>query len=167
MKNSLLMGAAILAVLSALAHFNAKPLLAQIRAALVKNIDEPGRSPYQSVSHGTPGTPTFCVTEFAPIPPNKRLVVEHLSAYAVLTGGTSASAVIEGKFSAPNLVNGPEVFFTATSVPDQRWAANQQMTVYVEPGGVPRVELSIPLFTFGPRCTAHGTLSGHLIDLTQ
>jgi hypothetical protein len=164
MKNRLLMGAAALAVLSALAHFNAKPLLAKVHALLVENIDEPGRSPYQSVGRplGMINTNT-CAVDFAPVPPNKRLVVEHLSGFTAVTGTTNT---LLGSFSAPNLRGGPEIYFSAVSVGPQQWATSQQMTVYLEPGSVPRVAFSITVN--GPTsCVAVGNLSGHLIDLTQ
>jgi hypothetical protein len=43
MKNKLLTLAGGLALLALLGHFYAKPLLAQVRAALVQNVDEPAR----------------------------------------------------------------------------------------------------------------------------
>jgi hypothetical protein len=162
MKNTLLMGAAVLAALGALTHFGGKPLLAQVRAALVRNIDEPGRSPYQSVALNGAFTPGTCSVDFAPVPLNKRLVVEHLSAYVLVGGATS---VVLGKLLlASNLAIGPIAFFDATSVGTAQWAASKQMTVYVEPGGVPRLSFTI---TSNINCTASGSLTGHLIDLTQ
>jgi hypothetical protein len=104
----------------------------------------------------------LCVAEFAPVPPNKRLVVENLSAYVVVSGATS---VFFGTFGVPNLPDGPKVAVSAASGGGPHWVANQQMTVYVEPGGVPRVAFSIT--SNGPTCSAVGTLSGHLIDLTR
>jgi hypothetical protein len=161
MKNTLLISAAVLAALSTLGHFAARPLLAEIRAALVRNIDEPGRSPYQSAVLNGAFTPDTCFVEFAPVPPNKRLVVEHVSAYVAVGGATT---LLLGKFLVPNLANGPKVFFSAASVGFQQWATSQSMTLYVEPGGVPRVAFTI---TSNIPCTASGNLSGHLIDLTQ
>jgi hypothetical protein len=46
MKNKLITLAATAALLAVLGHFYAKPLMAQVRAALTQNIDEPGRNPY-------------------------------------------------------------------------------------------------------------------------
>lgn len=160
MKNTLLMAGAVLAAMAALAHFGAKPLLAEIRAALVRNIDEPGRSPYQSAALNGAFTEGTCLVEFAPVPPNKRLVVEHLSGYVAVGGATT---LVLGRFRT-NLANGPFVLFGAASVGASQWAASQAMTVYVEPGGVPRLEFTV---TSNIRCTASGNLSGHLIDLTQ
>lgn len=141
---------------------NSAPINAAAAVAVpVRNIDEPGRSPYQSVTSGG-ATPNFCVADFAPVPANKRLVVEHLSAYAAVSGATTQ---LVGSFLVPGQLNGPRVFFSAASVGDQQWVANQQMTVYVEPGGVPRVAFTIT--SNGPTCHAIGTLTGHLIDLTQ
>lgn len=157
-----LTGAAALALLSLSVHFAAKPLFAQVRALLVRNSDEPGRSPYQSVNRGGPNTANFCVAEFAPVPANKRLVVQHLSGYAALSGPTS---IVLGRFLVPNLVNGPDVFLSSIFVGEQQWVANQQMTAFVEPGGVPRVAFTIT--SGATTCHAIGTLTGYLVDLSQ
>jgi hypothetical protein len=161
MRNKLVMGAAALALLGVLGHFGAKPLMAQIRAALVRNIDEPGRSPYLSASPIVGLTPFTCIAEFAPVPPNKRLVVQYISGYTALTGpSTKVFAILE----APNLlVNVPRAYLSATLVGGSQYVANQEMVLYVEPGGVPRLRFEVSNVS----CTAAGTLSGHLIDLNQ
>jgi hypothetical protein len=161
MRNKLVIGAAALALLGVLGHFSAKPLLAQIRAALVRNIDEPGRSPYLSASPNVGYTPNQCIAEFAPVPPNKRLVVQHISGYAALTGpSTLVVAILE----APNvLVNVPRAYLSATFVGGSQYVANQEMVLYLEPGGVPRLRFQVSNVS----CTAVGTLSGYLIDLNQ
>jgi len=85
-KNYVWMAAGV-AALTALGAFTAKPLLAQIKAAFVENIDEPGRIPYQSVIFFAQGgggctgsscascSGNFCTLNFTPVPNNKRLVV--------------------------------------------------------------------------------------------
>src|SRR5215475_13967952 len=83
MNNKLLIGATALVLLGTLGHFGARPLLAQIRAALVKNIDEQGRTPYQSSqSCNTPGN-TVCSADLTPVPAGKRLVIQHVSGLVV------------------------------------------------------------------------------------
>jgi hypothetical protein len=79
--------AAGLAALALACAFTARPLLAQIKAAFVQNVDEPGRIPYQSVVFFAQGgggcsgpscascAGDFCTLNFAPVPNNKRLVV--------------------------------------------------------------------------------------------
>ena len=50
MKNKLLTLTGALALLTTFGHFFGKPLLVQVRAALVQNMDEPGRHPYQEAA---------------------------------------------------------------------------------------------------------------------
>ncbi len=73
--------------LAAVGTFTAKPLMAQIKAALVESVDEPGRIPYESTvlfSKGGGGcagpncfscSNGFCIVTFGTVPSNKRLVV--------------------------------------------------------------------------------------------
>ena len=70
MKNRLLASAGCLAVLLVVGKIYEKPLLAQVRAALVQSIDEPGRNPF--VLSSTNGQFT--------VPVGKRYVVEQYSA---------------------------------------------------------------------------------------
>jgi len=71
-----------LAALTAVGSYTAKPLLAQIKAALVENIDEPGRNPYSSTVAVNPGkcgvSSTGCVLFFVAVPAGKRLVVTNI-----------------------------------------------------------------------------------------
>jgi hypothetical protein len=53
MKNRFMQIAGVLALMAVLGKFYAVPLIAQVRAAVVKNIDEKGRIPYQETSLGT------------------------------------------------------------------------------------------------------------------
>ncbi len=75
--------AAGLTSLALIAGFTAKPLLAQIKAALVENIDEAGRSPYQSTlvfSRNTGGCATStCTLIFKGVPLGKRLVATNIT----------------------------------------------------------------------------------------
>ena len=82
MKNKLLNFAGALAALAILGHFYAKPLLAQVRAALVKNVDEHGRVPYQQ-STGCSPSPSNCEALFPAVPSNRRLVIEYVSALVI------------------------------------------------------------------------------------
>jgi hypothetical protein len=75
MKNKLLTLAGALALLAAFGHFYAKPLLAQVRAALVQGVDEPGRHPYQV--HMTLSSSSL-VIEFPAVPSGHRLVLQQV-----------------------------------------------------------------------------------------
>ncbi len=82
MKHRLLTFAGALALLAVLGKYYATPLLGQVRAALVKNIDEKGRIAYQaggSCAAAHPGS-VGCTVTFPPVPLGKRLVIEYVSA---------------------------------------------------------------------------------------
>lgn len=166
MKKRLLLGAAALALLSALGHFGAKPLLAQIRAAWVKNIDEPGRSPYQSSSLGT-SKYTTCDVAFSPVPAGKRLVVESLSVLADIPVATNVGL---GQFITANDSDGILRFvaslsyFNFSSAGSTVWISNPKVTAYIESGLRPVATLAVD---GGKSCYLQGVLSGYLIDLNQ
>jgi hypothetical protein len=76
---------AALAVTGILISIVGGKAIAQIRAALVKNVDEPGRAPYQQMiefNSGAPACPLsqFCLLTFSPVPAGKRLIVERATA---------------------------------------------------------------------------------------
>src|SRR5258706_15121720 len=89
MKNRILTLAGILALVAVLGKFYAVPAIAQaVRAAVVKNIDEPGRSPFQQEAFFSGSCPniTACSVNYAPVPANKRLVITNVSGRFLTTG---------------------------------------------------------------------------------
>ena len=79
MKNRLLTFAGALALLAVMGKFYAQPLMAQVRAALVKNIDEPGRNPYTAFLPCYSSSTNSCTAFFPAVPANMELVVQHIS----------------------------------------------------------------------------------------
>jgi hypothetical protein len=76
MKNRLLTFAGFLALLAVLGKFYAPPLMAQVRAALVQDVDQPARAPFQvTVPININNFNSTPVT----IPAGKRLVVDYIS----------------------------------------------------------------------------------------
>ena len=71
MKNKLLTMAAMLVVLTGFGHYFAKPLLAQVRAALVRDVDNPALQPVMFAIGSNPQT--------FHVPVGKRLVIEYVS----------------------------------------------------------------------------------------
>lgn len=168
MRNRLLLGAAALALLGALGHFGAKPLLAQIRAALVKNIDEPGRTPYQSSrSCSTPGN-KVCSADMIAVPAGKRLVIQHLSAL-VNCQSIDNNCELQNNFvflttKGNNIFDGADsAYVPMQTSPNASTAVNQDVRLYVEPGGVPEYQM---VFNSGP-VFASMTITGYLVDLNQ
>ena len=150
-----------------------------IRAVLVKNIDEPGRSPYQgyvgfssiSTNNDYFCTPNglSCSLYFPPVPAGKRLVVESLTG----TVNTPAPG-----FPLELIVFSEPTFQRIGIIPFRLLAGvtgNQQYTYgidsnargYVDGGG--RVTLTINIFGTASAPVVQGQFSvvGYLVDLTQ
>jgi hypothetical protein len=74
-----------LAALTLIGSYTAKPLWAQIKSALVQNIDEPGRNPYSSTVFLSKAFPAdncvaaVCDALFNTVPVGKRLVATNVS----------------------------------------------------------------------------------------
>jgi len=77
MKNKLLTLAAGLTLLAVVGKFYAQPVMAQVRAALVQDVDQPARAPFQVTVTVNP-VANFNYTQVA-IPAGKRLVIDYVS----------------------------------------------------------------------------------------
>ncbi len=75
-------------------------LCAQARPALVKNADEPGRSPYQAVQTTFNNCGVYGFAYFPPVPAGKRLVVTYMSGQFQLT---VTSKVYARLFAVPSI----------------------------------------------------------------
>jgi len=128
MKNKLLTLAGTLATLAVLGHFYAKPLLAQVRAALVQDRDQPARQPFAAtfplrfgvfddvffLDKQTTGTLSNVV------PAGKRLVITHV--WGTVFGSGDARGDLMGFVSVGGsgaLAYGT-ITFPARVYPDQR-----------------------------------------------
>jgi hypothetical protein len=160
-KTKLMMFAGALVFLAGVGHFGAKPLMAQIRAALVKNIDEPGRAPYQNSNHCTTSGPiNFCGGQFATVPLGKRLVVQHVSISFFCSPACTYSPVligIEGQAGADAMAA------YVMPVGSQDGSVDQNILLYIEPGNTPIFATN---FT-SSHSSAKITLTGYLVDLSQ
>jgi len=161
MKNKLLTFAGTVVLLAALGGYYAKPLLAQARAALVQNVDEPGRHPF--------GFYTSYISNFAdfPIPAGKRYVIEQFSAdctvknsfalgdvrLRVLTGGTPVSA-----FAAPHFVERQDQLRNL-------WAGSGTARLYADPGTSISISALDTAGALGDTEQCSFSVSGHSIDI--
>jgi hypothetical protein len=74
-KKTVVFGGAA-ALLALIATFTARPLLAQVKAALIQDVDSPARQPFQyTASLDVSGTSGLTI----PIPTGKRLVVDFIA----------------------------------------------------------------------------------------
>src|SRR4051794_5555369 len=88
MKNRLLTLAGALALAAVLGKFYAVPALAQVRAALVQDRDNPARSYYQTLNLSCGYAATICATDLAVVPAGKRLVIKSVSGEADMSAAT-------------------------------------------------------------------------------
>jgi hypothetical protein len=171
MKNRLLQFAGVLAILAVLGKFYAVPLIAQIRAALVKNVDEPGRSPYQqgtqcSSSNGG------CDAIFAAVPGNKRLVLQTVSAQAQVLPAAAElldfylndGSQLNVGFFPPRLYLNPVVMTRFSNNFEAIYNFSAKTDHFFEPGTTPRLTIFV---ADSNTVILSATLTGYLIDLTQ
>jgi hypothetical protein len=95
-------GAAALTVVGA---FTTKPLLAQIRAAFVENVDEPGRSPYTSFAtlNSNSCSGGGCLLFFAQVPAGKRLIVTSVTGqFNVATPSIVSNVLLDSVIKKPS-----------------------------------------------------------------
>ena len=110
-----------LALAAALQTLYTPQLFAQARAALVKNVDEPGRSPYQAVQMTFNNCGVYGFAYFPAVPAGKRLVVTFVSGQFQLT---TTSKVYVRLLSAPSLTTSCAVI-TASRSPFFRFRPKQ------------------------------------------
>jgi hypothetical protein len=118
-------------------------LMAAIKAALVQNVDEPGRNPYSEnkstvdcIGFGT----NNCNLQFSPVPAGKRLVVTNVSGLIVVAGGSSYRTVTLYSTIARFTQNLP-VIFQGSLQQQEYYVFNQAVVHYVEPGDRPSVDI--------------------------
>jgi hypothetical protein len=159
---SLLVAAAMLGA------FAITPALAQTRAALVKNVDEPGRAPYQHTVDFSPGectTPSFCIVEFPAVPAGKRLVVENITVYAAVAEGGAPTLLAFGDLFVTNQGNryvlAPAFTQSMTAFGSTFHALDRAVRVYYEPGEIPKVKIGASASFV---IISNMSLHGYLID---
>jgi hypothetical protein len=162
MKNRLLTLAGALALAAVVGKFYAVPAIAQVRAAVVKNLDEKGRNPYYQTQNCFSSSTNQCTVAFPVVPPNKRLVVEFIASSV-----DTPTALQTVEFAA----NGNFIPILHTqqgndSSGNKIYVANQPMLYYYEPGQVPYLAMSAATAGF-EFMSGQVTLTGYLVDLTQ
>jgi hypothetical protein len=117
MKNKLLTLAGAMASLALLGHFYAKPLLAQVRAALVQNVDEPARHVWTFNGYNT-------IDNTYTVPAGQTLVIEEVGS---LCGASEWTIAID----PTSLANRGSFYFAAGN---SVGALAQHTRIYVRSG---------------------------------
>ena len=153
--------------------FTTNEAVAQVRPAIVKNVDEPGRTPYEVWAEFTKFSCSFNCSNFivfgdvilfdlAPVPAGKRWVIQHVSG-RIPTSAPGATVALQSQvIISLQFVKwgfyGP--FFPATGGAGLSAFSADAFTTY-GPGEVPHVNVFAPsasnYFSFI-------TFSGYLID---
>jgi hypothetical protein len=162
--------AAGLAALALMSAFTAKPLLAQIRAAFVENVDEPGRSPYSStiLVDANSCSVSTCALHFVPVPAGKRLIATNVTGRInVVTPGIVFHLPLFGVGGQSSAVDIPTVLMAGlTDTGSNMLAVNATILAFFDAGVQPEIDLyaTMPIPAAGfPEAM---TLSGYLVGCT-
>lgn len=117
-----------------------------VRAALVRNQDEPGRNPY---SQNTTCDGTGCSLTFAAVPTGQRLVVTFVN--AAIVGGGGAPLVLAG--------HGQDARYLATTDATFFSVVNSPVVAYYDAGETPTLTCQCA------EIVLESTLSGYFIAL--
>jgi len=171
-------GLAVQAVL-VLGGFAAQPALAQVRAAFVESVDEPGRNPYASTvffangfefpSGGTCGS-NQCELHFQAVPAGKRLVVTNVIGNVYVdTPGVIAPVLL---FPLGDATKGTTMMLPAGLMAGTYFGSNMigisaEVHAYFEPGATPAIAITPigSISVLGSRGSTAITLSGYLVSL--
>jgi hypothetical protein len=163
-KNYVLMAGGFALVATVVGVFTAGPAIAQaLRAALVSNVDDPGRIPY-AVSVSCDFDKQLCLTAIPPVPNGKRLVITHVS------GGVQEN-LPGGTFLAVSVHTGhTNAYIVPTYIGIQfgnSFVFDQSVLLFADPGERPpfaQVELGgVPSGASG----ASFNLSGYMLDCSN
>jgi hypothetical protein len=159
-KNQILLAASFAVLAGVISGITAAPAIAQaIKAALIKNVDEKGRSPFTlSLSCNANFS---CIASGAAVPNGKRLVIEHVSGSLQVDVANSANVQIQN-FTVAGRDFAPVKVGTSPDGIDTNWVVNDSVLVYLEPAAIPSFNASI--YASG-QIFANAKLTGYLVDL--
>jgi len=166
-KNQILLAAGFAVLAGVITGITAVPAIAQaIKAALVKNVDEPGRVPFQVVLNDvTPGN-GGCFASTLPVPTGKRLVLQHVNADIELGGVGNKVQIfrvtVGGGLSIGNSYLHPEL--NDGSGGYNYYVVNSDVRMYLDAGQAAQVDGFFS--TSGTPEGCRTTLTGYLVDVT-
>jgi hypothetical protein len=144
------------------------------KPALVQNIDEKGRNPYQQTIQFIPTTATaaatctsgYCNVSFKAVPAGYRLVVTQATAVftAASTGDVERLAFLASLTSASVPALGDIAILPVPTLVGGIQSLNAQVTFYVEPSLVPVLSVTNVQMSGS---TVTMSLSGYLVNLNE
>jgi hypothetical protein len=171
--------AASVAVAGVGGGFTAKPLLAQIKAAFVENVDEPGRNPFHLNNYLAPNLSStgvqcnannICTAFYGVVPAGKRLVITNVSGLIfVATPGVVAYAQIYDSVSGDPLsyTYMPTVLQTGTVSGSNMIGLNVPLLAYFNPGDQPTIvfQTTTPVSIASALPPSGISVSGYYVNL--
>jgi len=145
---------------------------AQIRAAYTKNVDEPGRVPYQYMREVNPSdvcTGNFCLIPFTAVPAGKRLVLQHVTALVAVADTGQPSFAALGDYAVTNqgnvaIISQPFTKTTVSILGTTFWALDAPVHAYYEPGATPKLKF---FSSAASGFVMNFSLHGYLIDASN
>jgi hypothetical protein len=168
LKNYVLMAAGFAVLMITVGVFTAGHAIAQaVRAALVSNVDEPGRIPYvaNSSCDFQSGDHDDCAASFPSVPAGKRLVITHVS--GLLREGLPGGTLISTQIISPR----GNVFLPVTYIGNafgiNNFVVDQPEHIICDAGASLKASVILGAFTSGSDSNgATFTFSGYLLDCT-
>jgi hypothetical protein len=164
MKNRLLTLAGALALLAVLGSYYAKPLLAQVRAALVQDRDSPARNVYQ-VLNSCFNVTNPCVIAFSAVPAGKRLIIQQVSVLVTLpstSAGDIADVELRGSGGSTVFQFLPVVASIGNFGGQAQYTSNQTVLASYDAGQVPNVDVFV---ASNDGFSVVASISGFMIDI--
>ena len=159
-KNQILLAAGFAVLAGVISGVTAAPAIAQaIKAALVKNVDEPGRTPFQVRLSCGNGSTTACNGTSAAIPLGKRLVIQHVSVKIDTLPAGSTVEFLDLSSPEGELYIHPEL--NSSGFGFDHYVGNANGPLFVDEGQQMRLHGQAS----GTGMILQGTVTGYLVDL--
>lgn len=169
MKSKLLIAAALCLSVLALEHSRIRPVLAQVRAALVQSVDEPGRNAFAFYQINSTSNPYFANFN---VPAGRRYVVDQYKAQCDIVNTTYMSDAQIVSTVGGNTANSSapahlvQVNGLISGTPVNSYAGTGLGPIYADPGTTVTLFASAAAGTGGNNIkNCNFWISGHYINL--
>jgi hypothetical protein len=164
-RNYILMAAGFAVLVMVVGVFSAGPAIAQaVRAALVLNVDDPGRIPYEFSGGGCQFVGSACSITLPTVLAGKRLVITHVSGYVPtnLPAGTLVQVFVFDEVSGHGAFH--PVTFSGSRLGQNYFVFDQQELIFVDAGKQPFVGFALGDLPPGTGFEPFVNVSGYLLD---
>ncbi len=181
LRSLVLVGLVFLFAVGLVGTFLTDEAFAQVRPALTKNVDEPGRVPYTQFFSALPGLATGCGLNFCDfyppaVPAGKRLVITDVYGVINLEPGASVNSlqlkVTDSTFSVTRNVfevpQNPSAYYdVALAFELRRYAFQAKVMMFVEAGDRGAIHFWTGSGNLSSEYATSLTIVGYLVDVTM